>query len=662
MKDRTAVHRNWEELSSLLDKGIATIPQLLVHQAHQFGDRVFYRKKMLGIWQGYTWTDVVEQIKSFAMGMASLGIRRGDVVAIVAENQPELFWSEYAAQAMGAKVVCLEPDLTPSQMEYRLTHSGSVMAVCEDQEQVDKILELEQKLPEIHTIVYWDERGMWKYHHSKLMTLQQAEDKGRAYLEKNPHAFEEALAAGRGDDVAVVSYTSGVTGLPKGCLITHANLFDMVFRLVDPASLKPFSRYLSYISPARLTEQVFGITMALFCPLTVYFPEEPETAQENMREIGTEAIVLSARQWESLSSNVDANMLGAGKIRRAMFRAAMAVGRRVNLSRLEGQNVQLLWRFLYALADTLLLHKLRANLGLHAARLAISEGSAIAPEVFRFFHTVGIKLRNSFGTIETGLLTLHQGESYDPETVGTWLPVHSRFGPPLQYSFTGDGELLVRGGSGFVGYYTDREATATQCSNGWFRTGDAARLTEKDELVYVDRLRDLRKLSTGDSYSPQFIESRLRSSPFIKDALIVGDESSPFVAALVNVDVITTGLWAEQRKISYTTLADLSQESGVLELIKAEIDKVNHLLPEKSRVRAFINLPKELDPDEDELTRNRKLRRRFLEERYGQFISAIYGLEKEVKVEVPVRYQDGRSGVVNATVYVKTLVEEKGKQ
>ncbi len=658
MKSTTSKQENWEGLSEILEKGVETLPQLLAYQARRFGNRVFYKRKDLGLWREYVWEDVLEKVKTFAMGLASLGIKAEDTVAVLAKNEPQLFWSEYAAQAVGAKVVCLDPDLTSAQTEYMLIHSKAVIAVCEDQEQVDKIFELEKKLPGIDRIIYWNDRGMWKYHHAKLMTFKQAQEQGRAYLREHPGRFEEVIGTGKGTDVAVLSYTSGTTGPPKGCPLTHANLLDRAFRLFGAFSPKPFTHYLSYISPARPMEQVFGVTLGLLCPFVVYFPEDPETVRENMGEIGTEAVVLSPVQWEGLASLVKAKMLVAGPIRRAIFRSGMAVGEKMNLPLLQGKKARLRLRFLYFLADRLLLSKMRAYLGFQETYFTISEGSSMAPDVFRFFHTLGVRLRNSFGTTEMGLLTAHQGDSYDLETVGKWLPVHPRFGPPLECRVTDEGEFSVTGGSGFSGYYRDEEATAKRNKDGWFYTGDAVRRTNKGEFIYIDRVDDIRHLSTGHSYSPQFIESRLRSSAFVKDAIIVGNHDKSFVSVLVNIDAVTVGLWAEQRKIGYTTFTDLSQDPAILELIEAEIKKVNDLLPEALKVKRFINLPKELDPDEDEVSRTRKFRRSFFEQKYQKLIAAMYSGEDEVRADLPIRYQDGRVGVVNATVHIRDTAEE----
>jgi len=656
MTNQRAAQKNWGDLPKILEQGIETLPQLLVYQAGRFGNRVLHRKKDFGIWQRYTWNDVLEQVKTFAMGLASLGVKRGQTVAIVGENEPELFWSEYAAQSIGAKAICLYPDLTAPQMEYMIIHSEAVVMVCEDQEQVDKALELEEKIPAVQTIVYWNERGMWKYDHPKLMTFKQVQEMGREYIGRHPRSFEEEVTAGKGDDIAALCYTSGTTGFPKGCILNHTWLLDIVLRIVGAYPLKPFTQYLSYISPAWGTEQAFGVAMGLFLPFVVNFPEEPETVQENLREVGVEALMFSPPQWESLASLVQSKIMDAGPIRQWFYEWGMWVGRKVNLDRrLEEKKVSLGWRLLYLLADKAVLGHLRDNLGLQDAYFCVSGGSGMSPDVFGFFHSMGVKLRSIYGTTETSLLTINQGEAYDLETVGTILPVLPKFGPPLEFKLTDKGELLVRGGIGFLGYYRNTEATAKQMMDGWYCTADVVSITDKNELVYLDRLADMRELSTGYLYPPQFIETRLRFSPFIKNAMTLGDKGKSFVGAFIDIDVNTLGTWAEKRGVAYSTFADLSQNEKMRELIKGEIEKVNRLLPEGSKVKRFINLPKELDPDEDELTRSRKIRRKFLEEKYASFISCMYQGVNEFKAEVPVKYQDGRTGVLNATVHINNL-------
>lgn len=658
MNGAPSIAARWTAFDAMLADGVATIPQALLHQAARRGEDVFHRRKDFGVWRRYTWNEVVARVSAIGMGLAELGVGRGDAVAIVGENEPELFWTQYAANGIGAKVVCLYPDLTAAQMEYVLDHSQAVVVVCEDQEQVDKALELAPKLPRMAAIVYWDERGMWSYSHPKLKTLENVREAGRSRLARDPDCFARAVRAGRADEIAVLSYTSGTTGAPKAVILTHGYLMEAPARIIGALDFRPRTQYLSYISPAWATEQFFGLALATLVPFVVNFPEEPETVQDNIREIGAEALMLSPRQWESLAAVVEAKMMDAGPVRRAVFNLGMAIGRRSNLARLHGQRPNAFWRAAGRLADFAVLRGLRENLGLQSARIAVSGGSGMAPDVFRFFHAMGVPLRNIYGSTEVGLLTAHQGEAYDLETVGSWLPVNPKLAPPLEYRVADDGELLVRGGSGFAGYFRNPEATAKKMIDGWYRLEDAVHVTEQGEMVYLDRVDDMRRLSTGHRYPPSFIENRLRFSPFIKEVMTLGDETRPFVAALINVDAITLGRWAEQRSIAFTTFADLSQNERIRALIRDELRALNNLLPQGSQILRFVNFPKELDPDEDELTRTRKLRRKHLEQKYADFIAAIYDGRASVEADIPIRYQDGRVGRLAATVFVNDVVAD----
>lgn len=655
MTGRGSPARGWADYDAMLAAGVATIPQALLYQAERRQGQVFHRRKDFGIWQRYAWDEVVARVGEIAMGLAELGVKRGDTVAIVGENEPELFWSQYGANSIGAKVVCLYPDLTAPQMEYVLAHSEAVVVVCEDQEQVDKALELEPKLPLLKAIVYWDRRGMWSYAHPKLSTLDHVRELGRKRLDQRPDAFVKAVREGKGDEIAVLSYTSGTTGAPKACILTNAYMIEAPARVIGALEFKPGTQYLSYISPAWATEQFFGIALAVMVPFVVNFPEEPETVQDNIREIGAEALMLSPRQWESLSTLVEAKMMDAGAIRRAVYRLGLEAGKRANLPRLQGRTPNLFWRTAGRLADLIVLRHLRDNLGLQSAKIAVSGGSGMAPEVFRFFHAMGVPLRNIYGSTEIGLLTAHQGTAYDLETVGSWLPVHPKLGKPLEHRVTSDGELLVRGGIGFAGYYKNPDASAKKLVDGWYQLEDAVHITENGELVYLDRVEDMRRLADGHRYPPSFIENRLRFSPFVKDAMTLGDETKPFVAALINIDATTLGRWAEQQGVAFTTFADLSQNERIRDLVRRELQAVNKLLPQGSQIMRFVNFPKELDPDEDELTRTRKLRRKHLEQKYANFIAAIYDGRSQVEAEIPIKYQDGRVGRLTALVHVNDV-------
>jgi long-chain acyl-CoA synthetase len=638
--------------------GADTVPKLLRLRVRELGEKVFMRRKNLGIWKSYTFLQVYEQVRNICLGLLDLGLQEGETITIIGENELETFWTEYAALCARAKVVCVYPDTTPQELEFILDNSETVVVIAEDQEQVDKTLEVRPKLKRLRQIVYWDPRGMWHYNDPILMEFKEIQERGKKYGQKNPEIFDQKIDSGQRGDVAVLSYTSGTTANPKGVVMNHNFLLDNALRIFANLPIKKFTRYLSYLSPAWATEQWFGITLGLLAPFEINFPEEPETIQSNIRELGAGLLVFGPRQWESLASSVQSHMLDAGSIRRFFYDLGLKVGYKIAAGETEGKRVNILWFLVFPFADQFILKPLRDNLGLKNCYLPISGGSAMAPDVFRFFHAMGIKLRNAYGCTEAGMFTTHMGNKFNLETLGSWYVSHRDIGPSFESKVTEEGELQVRGGAGFQGYFRNPEATRKAQEDGWFKTGDAVRMTDDGQLIYLDRVADLRQLSDGYKFPPQFIETRLRFSPFIKDAIILGDIEKPYVSALINIDAENTGKWAEKRGIAYSTFPDLSQNEGVRNLISQEIARVNQMLDLKARVKYSINLPKELDPDEAELTRTRKLRREFLEKKYGEMIQNIYGGSKEFLSEIPVKYQDGRTSVVKATVYINPVEPE----
>jgi len=633
-----------------------TLPQVLLARALSEPSGLAERHKRLGIWREFTWANVLERVRALALGLESKGLKAGDSVMMIGENEPEHFWAEYAVQSLGGKVLYVYPDQTAEEILYLAQDSQTRVFLAQDQEQVDKCLEVADEYDGAIAIVYWDGSGLWGYDHPLLDSFESVSDAGRQIHDSDPTRFEEHVKRGKAEDTALLSYTSGTTGKPKGVVISYRYLFDNCSRVMGAIDIAPGTEYLTYISPAWVTEQIFGLSIGLIAPMVVNFPEGPEDVLTNIRELAVDALVFSPRQWENLASIVQARMLGAGKVRNAMYDWGMKVGRAVHVERLEGRSPSLAARLQLPLAEALVLHHLRDNLGLGKARNALSGGALMAPDVFRMFHAMGVKLRNVYGATEIGLLTAHVGDSYQLETSGSWMPSNTAYGEPLEYRVSPEGELQVRGGSGFGGYHGKPDKSAEVLTDdGWYETGDAVSMTNDGELLFFDRVKDMRRLANGHSYPPQFIETRLRYSPFIKDLMTLGDETRDFVSALINIDMEVLGRWAEENKISFSTYTDLSQKPEILDLIKGEVARINTLLPEGSRVARFANFPKELDPDEGELTRSRKLRRAFLEERYEKLVQAIYDGKAETDLEIAVTYQDGRQGVLKATVRVSDV-------
>ncbi len=635
-----------------------TIPQLLLERAEASPNQLVERHKYRGIWREYSYGDVLEKVRSLALGLDAMGIRRNETVAIIGENEPENFWSEFAAFSIGCKVVSLYPDLTADEIEFLLNDSEAVCLVAQDQEQVDKGLAIRDRVPRLRQMIYWDDTGMWSYHHERLTPFEKVLENGRARHAEDGDRFRSLVAAGQPDDVAVLSYTSGTTGRPKGVVLTHRYLVDNAHRVIAATGIKPGMDYLTYIAPAWATEQFFGVTIGLLLPLVVNFPESPEEVLNNIRELAVEVMVFAPRQWESLAATIQGRMLDAGRMRRAIFAWGVDIGHKVRVARLEGKPIPFGARLMLPLADMLVLKPLRDKLGLTRIKLALCGGSTMAPDVFRLFHAIGVPLRNIYGTTEIGLLTLHQGDRYNLETVGHWLVAHPESGAALEWKVSEQGELLIRGGSFFQGYYNKPDSMTQRVRDGWYHTGDAVSVTDSGELVFLERLDDLRRLRSGERFPPQFIETRLRFSPFIKDIMTLGDETRDYITALINIDMSVVSRWAEDRNISFSTFTDLSQKAEVAELVRGEIARVNTFLPEHARVRRFANFPKELDPDEGELTRTRKLRREFLAERYAALIEAMYSGRNHQALDIAVTYQDGRKGTLSAHVAIHDVASE----
>ncbi|HEY0843808.1 MAG TPA: AMP-binding protein, partial [Noviherbaspirillum sp.] len=588
----------------------------------------------------------------------------GETIAIIGENEPEHFWAEFAAQALGCKVVSLYPDLTAEEVAYVLEDSETVYLFAQDQEQVDKGLAIRDRLPLLRGIAYWDNTGMWSYRQDVLRTVTGLQEEGRRLHREQPELYRTFVQEGKPDDIAVLSYTSGTTGKPKGVILSHKYLIDNAQRVIDATGAKPGMEYLTYIAPAWATEQIIGITLGVGLPFVVNFPEGPEQVLSNIRELAVEAMVFAPRQWESLASTMQARMLDAGKISRRVYEWGLSIGHEVNVARLEGRPVSTRARLAFPLAEALVLRPLRDQLGLTRLRIAGCGGSTMAPDVFRMFHAIGVPLRNIYGSTETGLLTMHQGDCYDLETVGHWLRAHPAADAPLEWQLTKEGELQIRGGTHFRGYYRRPDASAEKVIDGWFRTGDAVTRSQRDELVFLERMSDLRRLASGESFPPQFVETRLRFSPFIKDIMTVGDATREFVVALINIDMNVVSRWAEEKNLSFSTFTDLSQKPEVADLLRTEIQRVNSFLPAHARVRRFANFPKELDPDEGELTRTRKLRREFLEQRYAAVIDGLYAGADAVDIQIPVTYQDGRQSSLIARVTIhdsETAAQRRGE-
>lgn len=627
---------------------LETLPLALRDNYRRLGSgSIAMRVKDRGIWREYTWEDYFLKVKWLCLGLKSLGLDKGDKVSILGENKPEWFWAELAAQSAGCAAVGIFTDCLPSEVRYYVEHSDSTFVVAHDQEQVDKLLEIKDQLPRLKKVIFWDPKGLWGYDDHLLMQLDEVIEIGRAYEKSRPGLFDEMLDAGKGEDVAVICYTSGTTGLPKGAMLTQNWLMLSVgeWAGLDGWVGKDYE-YLSFIPPAWITEQGIGIAGNILAPMVVNFPEEPETVQENIREIGPGVLFFGARLWENLNRMVQAKMMDSSFIRRFIYNRALPVGLRYCES--GGSRAGFLRSFLYLLAYYSVFRQLRDRLGLSNVKIVYSAGAAVSPDIIKYFKALGIDIRLFYGSTEQGVITMPRRGDMRPETSGP--PV-----PWVEIKLSDEGEILVKSKYPYAGYYKNKEATEAKMVDGWYRTGDFGHRDEDGHLVVMDRMDDLKELAGGKKFSPQYTEIRLRFSPYIKDVLVVGGAERGFVTALINIDLENVGRFAEARHIAYTTFTDLSQRKEVIELIKGEISKVNKTLPDWTRIRRFVNLHKEFDADEDELTRTRKLRRTFVEDKYSGLIEALYGDKGAYRVEAAVTYRDGRKGVMETAIAVNEI-------
>jgi long-chain acyl-CoA synthetase len=624
-----------------------TLPQILRDRARENADIVAIRSKRFGVWRGWTWAEVNAAVRRHALGLAAAGIGRSDVVAIIAENREEQFVLQFAALCIGARSVCAYPDSSADEIGYMLDHSDAAIVIAEDQEQVDKVLGVLPRLPKVRGIYYIEPRGLWHYDTARLAPVGRLEKHGSADDERWLDAEIDRV---RQDDVAVYCYTSGTTGRPKGAMLSHAFILDNAYRLMGTIAVEPGARYLSYISPAWAAEQFYGFGLALLAPMIVHYAEKPETVQSDLREVGPEFLMFTPRQWEMLASGVEARMMDAGALRRGLYNWALGIGQAC-LAR----SGNALARLLHPIAELLVLRGVRNLLGLSYARAVLSGGSGLSGDLFNRFHAFGVPLGNLYGSTEMGLVSAHRRGAIDGGTMGALMPSDPTIADPMEAWVDASGQLRLRLPA-FSGYLKNDAATAELGTlDAGYETGDAVRVNDRGQLVFLDRMKDMRRLAGGQSYPPQFIENHLRASSMIRDAIVIGDENRAFVVALVNIDAEIAGRFAELNGLAYGTFTELSQLPAVRAEVAQVVEQVNALMDQGARVRSFATLPKELDADEAELTRSRKLRRELIHERYADLIESLYRGDPHCEATIQVKYQDGSSSTLRAKVAVNSL-------
>lgn len=624
-----------------------TLPKLLLHHAATTPDEVAQREKELGIWRAYSWADYRDGVRMIAMGLRSLGVERGGVVAIIGRNRPSWLWSELAAQCLGAMSIGIYEDVLASEAGFLLAYSGASVVVAEDEEQADKLLEASARAPALCWIVYRDDRGMRKYDDPRLVSWADLATRAAELEALEPGRFEAEVAAGKGEDVAILCTTSGTTSNPKLAMLQHRPFLEHIAAYLRADPREPTDEYVSILPMPWIMEQVYVVIMPLLSRIRVSFPESPETAMRDMREIGPTHVLLAPRVWEQTAADIRARVMDANRVTRAVFDLALARGQKA-LDR--GRRDRL--------ADLLLFATLRDRLGFTRLKSAATGGAALGPDTFRFFLAMGVPLRQLYGQTElSGAYTLQAGDDLDFDSSGVVFDdTELRIEDPDE---SGVGEIVTRHVGMFKGYYQNDAATAeTLTPDGWMRTGDAGFLDAGGRLTVIDRVKDIATTNRGIRFSPQFIENKLKFSAFIGECVVLGN-AREFPAAIVCIRFSMASKWAESNRVGYTTYHNLAASPRLYELIAGEVEKVNASLPEPQRIRRFLLLHKELDPDDGELTRTRKVRRNIVDERYASLIDALYEGVPEVRFEGEVIFEDGRRGKVTADLVIRSTAADK---
>ncbi len=631
-----------------------TIPKLLLRNAERYATKPAFREKEFGIWQTWTWAQARDEIRALALGLKKLGLKRGVTVAIIGDNRPHLYWAFTAAQSLGAIPVPVYQDSVADEMAFVLTHAEVSFAIVEDQEQVDKLISIRDKVPSLIKVIYDDAHGLQKYDPANLHSLESVQELGRNELKSDPRAADAWLAEiaqGKGSDVSVMLYTSGTTGQPKGVMLTHENV------VVSGENANVFDHFtqadtmIAYLPMAWVGDHIFSYGQAYAGALCIACPESPDTIVEDRREIGPTYFFAPPRVFENLLTQIMVRMEDAGPFMRGMFHYFLRVARRSGEKILDGKPVGLLDRLLYKGGDLLVYAPLRNRMGFSNLRVAYTAGEAIGPELFSFFRSLGINLKQLYGQTEASVFITLQpdGEVY-PETVG-------KPGPGIEIRIEDNGEVMFKSPGVFLKYYKNDEATAaTKTADGWARTGDAGFIDQRGHLRIIDRAKDVGRLNDGALFAPKYIENRLKFFPEIKEAVAFG-HGRDYVAALINIDLTAVGSWAERNDIVFASYQELAAHPQVYEMIEKRVDELNKSLASEpmvagSQIRRFLILHKELDADDGELTRTQKVRRSFIADRYAPLITALYDGSNRCLIKTEVTFEDGRKGEITGDVRI----------
>jgi long-chain acyl-CoA synthetase len=628
-----------------------TIPKLFYQQAEIYGkDRVAMREKEFGIWLPISWQDYLENVKYLALGLISLGLEDGDKVAMIGDNRPEGLWAEMATLCARGIGVWLFQDCLIDEVKYIIDHSDTKFLFGEGQEEVDKGISIFNECPKLEKIIWDDPKGMRNYDEDYLISLKEVQQLGRELEKEKPELFGELINKGKGEEVALLFYTSGTTALPKGALLSHHNMLTMGQHLMAVDPCIDSDDYVSYLPFAWIGEQMMSISCGLQIGYTINFPEEPETAQENIREIGPHVMFAPPRMYEQMTRTVQVKYLDSSWIKRKFYEFSTSVGYKVANLKFDKKPVPFYWRFFEWLASITVQKKLKDHLGLSRVRNAYTGGAAMGPDHFRFFHALGVNLKQIYGQTEVaGISVVHRSGDIKFDTVGH--PI-----PGTEVKIAEDGEILTRSPSVFLGYYKNPEATEKTLIDGWLYSGDKGFIDDDGHLVVFDRTKDVFTLKDGKPFAPQYLETRLKFSPYIRDSWVIGDKKD-YISAVLCIDYAVVGKWADEKKLNYTSYQELSQMSEVYDLVEKQIRQANKDLPDLAKVVKFTNLYKELDADDDELTRTRKLRRAFVEKRYEDIVGALYSDNDSVHIDTTIKYEDGREAHIKTDMQIRKVAD-----
>jgi long-chain acyl-CoA synthetase len=627
---------------------LTTLPRCLLRDARELGDRPALREKDRGIWQTWTWRRYVDNVRDFALGLAALGFTRGERLSVIGDNRPRLYWAQVAAQALGGVSVPVYQDSIARELAYVWNHAEVSIIVAEDQEQIDKVLGLREQLTALRLVIYDDPRGMLHYRHEWLRSFGDVQELGRTFGAEHPGVFESEIEKGRSEDLAFICYTSGTTGNPKGAMITHGNALETARMATAAEDFRVSDDYLAYLPMAWVGDAFYTLVMSLYVGFACNCPESPETVQRDLRELGPTLVLAPPRIWENMLTAVQVKAADSSGIKRRVFEYFRNVAEHAETLRADGKPVPLRLRLAAALGEVLVYGPVRDQLGLRRARWALTGGAPLGPDTFRFFRAFGINLKQVYGSTETtGLVALQPSLEANPTTAG-------RPCPGIEVRIAERGEVLVKSAGIFRGYLKNEAATREVIdADGWFHTGDAGFIDPRGHLVIIDRAKDVGALTDGTAFAPQFVENKLKFSPFIREAVAFGHDR-PAVTAMVAIDPGTVGNWAERHRIPYTSYMDLAQKPEVRALIREEVEKCNATLPEAIQVRRFLLLPKDLDADDAEITRTRKVRRPYVAQKYADVIEAFYTGAGEAELTATITYEDGRQ----ATLQSRVVIEE----